>query len=280
MRGIESKHFREKAPGMEERRFVLGLESTGLLGGAAIAELVRGGAPRLRAEHLAGVEATHSERLMPAVHAAMRAAGIGSEQIAAVAVSVGPGSYTGIRIGVMTAKALAFGWGLPVVAVPTLEALTWQAPPAAAWVIPALPARRGAVFGALYRMGQGDPLGWERPVPPGRWTPLELLAPLAADEAGGTFCVVGEGAGVVHRWLETQAGKPFRGRAVAEHWSMGHLRPSSIALLGATRFGSGQGQEPLAVEPIYLRETEAERRAAVPGGAGEGKNGDIGLPQG
>ncbi|BAS28668.1 hypothetical protein LIP_2839 [Limnochorda pilosa] len=256
---------------------MLGLESSGRLGGTAVAELRPGAAPALRAEHLAGVEATHSERLMPALERAMEAAGVDRGEVAAVAVTAGPGSYTGIRIGVMTAKALAFGWGLPLVPVLTLDALAWQAGAVADWVVPVLPARRGAYFGALYRAGrQGDPAGWEQPVPPGRWTPEELLRPLAGPGAEGRFCLVGEGAEGFHRWLETGAGAAFQARVVPEYWTLGHLRPGAVALLGAVRLAAGQAAKPMEVEPVYLRETEAERRAAGLEAHDGGKSGVVG----
>jgi len=260
---------RNNLPRSRPRRYVLGLESSGRLGGAAVAEVVEEGIV-LRAEQLAGVEATHSERLMPALQAVMAAAGVEPHQVAAVAVSQGPGSYTGIRIGVMTAKALGFAWEVPVVPVLSLEALAWQARAVpAAWLLPVLPARRGAYFGALYRPGDGEPAQWEQPVPPGRWTPQELLAPLV--ERPGRVCLVGEGAEGFHQWLASEAGAAFRDRVIPAHWSLDHLRPGAVALLGARRWRAGQAQDPTEVLPRYLRETEAERRAA--GGDDEGRKG-------
>lgn len=266
MAGSERDNF----PGRGPRRFILGLESSGRLGGAAVAEVMENRVV-LRAEQLASVEATHSERLMPALQAVMEAAGVEPDQVAAVAVSQGPGSYTGIRIGVMTAKALGFAWQVPLVPVLSLEALAWQARAVAAdWLLPVLPARRGAYFGTLYRpAGDSEPAQWEQPVPPGRWRPQELLAPLAGEQ--GRFCLVGEGAEGFHRWLATEEGAPFRGRAVEAHWSLDHLRPGAVALLGAERWRAGGAHDPLEVLPAYLRETEAERRYA--GSEHEGRSG-------
>lgn len=266
MTGSERHNF----PRSGSRRFVLGLESSGRLGGVAVAEVVEDQVV-LRAEQLASVEATHSERLMPALRAVMEAAAVEPYQVAAVAVSQGPGSYTGIRIGVMTAKALGFTWEVPLVPVLSLEALAWQARAVGAdWLLPVLPARRGAYFGTLYRpAGDGEPARWEQPVPPGRWRPQELLAPLVGDP--GRFCLVGEGAQGFHQWLATEEGAPFRGRAVAPHWSLDHLRPGAVALLGAFRWRAGSAHDPLTVQPAYLRETEAERRAA--GKGDEGRSG-------
>lgn len=265
MTGNERNNFPKSQP----RRFVLGLESSGRLGGAAVAEVVEGRV-LLRAEQLAGVEATHSERLMPALRAVMEAAGVEPSQVAAVAVSQGPGSYTGIRIGVMTAKALGFTWEVPLVPLLSLEGLAWQAQAVMAdWILPVLPARRGAYFGTLYRpTAGGDPAQWEQPVPPGRWRPQELLAPLSEGE--GRFCLVGEGAGAFHRWLATEEGAPFRARATAAHWSLDHLRPGAVALLGAHRWRAGEAHDPLTVKPAYLRATEAERRSAGKGDEGRG----------
>ncbi|WP_274361861.1 tRNA (adenosine(37)-N6)-threonylcarbamoyltransferase complex dimerization subunit type 1 TsaB, partial [Paenibacillus thermotolerans] len=104
-------------------------------------------------------ERNHSVRLLPELETLMKSSGLSPRDLRAVAVGRGPGSYTGVRIGVTAAKTLAWSLGLPLYAVSSLEALSlggWRAaaeaaqPSAPAWVVPALDARRGQAFTAIY----------------------------------------------------------------------------------------------------------------------------------
>ena len=100
-------------------------------------------------------EANHARLLAVYIDELLRSKGMGKGDVDAVAVSSGPGSYTGLRIGVSTAKGLAYGWGVPLVSGPTLEVLSavclQQAHiPEDAWLCPMLDARRMEVYTALY----------------------------------------------------------------------------------------------------------------------------------
>ncbi|HEX9007418.1 MAG TPA: tRNA (adenosine(37)-N6)-threonylcarbamoyltransferase complex dimerization subunit type 1 TsaB, partial [Bacteroidota bacterium] len=103
----------------------------------------------------------HAERIMGFVEKAVTAAG-GLHTIDAIAVSIGPGSFTGLRIGLSVAKGLAYAADLKIVAVPTLEAIAWRLLRAGAVapgerILTVLPARRGEAFGAYYRVVGGAP---------------------------------------------------------------------------------------------------------------------------
>ena len=136
----------------------------------------------------------HSRELMPAIAGAMDDAGVGWAELDAVAVGVGPGAFTGLRIGVATARALAHANGLPVRAVSSLAALAAGIDDRL--VLPLIDARRGELFGALYEDGHER---WE----PFVATPDDLaerlqtaaLAPLAAGDGSLRFKEVMEGAG-------------------------------------------------------------------------------------
>ena len=98
---------------------------------------------------------THSETLLPMVESVLKTAGITVDDVDLFACSVGPGSFTGVRIGVSTVKGLAFGKNKPCVAVSTLEALAENLIPAKGILCPVMNARRGQVYNALFRYENG-----------------------------------------------------------------------------------------------------------------------------
>lgn len=95
----------------------------------------------------------HTALLAPQIKALLEAAAVKPKELAAIAVSSGPGSYTGLRVGSSTAKGMAYSLGIPVLAVPTLFALGQAALerfPEASWILPMIDARRREVYAALY----------------------------------------------------------------------------------------------------------------------------------
>lgn len=121
------------------------------------------------AERDVSTERNHSVHLLPEIEALTRGLGLRPRDLRAVAVGCGPGSYTGVRIGVTAAKTFAWALGLPVYAVSSLEALAygaWRDAAAAsptvrapAWVAPALDGRRGQAYTALFAAGVGAAAG-------------------------------------------------------------------------------------------------------------------------
>jgi tRNA threonylcarbamoyladenosine biosynthesis protein TsaB len=180
----------------------------------------------------------HASELMPAVVDAMGRAGVGWTDLAAIAVGVGPGAFTGLRIGIATARALAAANGLPLRRVSSLAALA--AGIDAPLRLPLIDARRGEVFGALYE--GGEPL-W----PPFAAPPGELLACLR--EAGFRPLAAGDGS-IRFRGMLEEAGIP-----VEPDDSEAHV----VRALHVCRLGAGAPDEPPeAVLPEYLREPDAK----------------------
>src|SRR5262245_52075822 len=101
---------------------------------------------------------SHARTLLPLIDAALAAAGVGLRQLDLLAVSIGPGSFTGLRIGLSVAKGLALATGLPVVGVPTLEAYALHVGPRPGLICPVLDARKGEVYGAVFRWQGGESL--------------------------------------------------------------------------------------------------------------------------
>jgi tRNA threonylcarbamoyladenosine biosynthesis protein TsaB len=203
----------------------------------------------LRGEALLGELTTtgarpHSERLLPAVDRVLAGAGVTLAEVGAFAVSIGPGSFTGLRIGVATLKGLAFGSQAPVAAVSTLAALARAAGDGQEPVVALLDARRGEVYAAAFRRaGEApDPL-----LPPGVYTPAQLASVLPA-----RCRLVGEGAGLVGPALVRALGAGVGCEPA--------LAPAAeqVAELGARLLAQGGGIDVEALVPSYLRRAEAE----------------------
>ena len=108
---------------------------------------------RLVALYTVNTDNTHSETLLPMIRDALKSADIGAEEIDAYAVSHGPGSFTGVRIGVATVKGLAFGKGKPCVEVSTIEALAENLEGFSGIICPVMNARRGQVYTGIFKDG-------------------------------------------------------------------------------------------------------------------------------
>ena len=140
---------------------VLGLDtSTALLsaavldGGRLVAECVR---ESIQAGDRRPGRSNHAEGLIPLIDEVLQRAGTDFSSLSLVGVAVGPGSFTGLRIGISTAKGLVYGSDTPVVGVRTLEAAAYRVPGAdsTTFICPMLDARKGEVYGALYRRTAG-----------------------------------------------------------------------------------------------------------------------------
>ena len=125
--------------------YILGIETSTKTGSVAIAS-----EKSVIAQYSLNIEVTHSERLMATVDRVLKDTGIVMSQFDGFAVAVGPGSFTGLRIGLSTVKGLALATGKPVAAVPTLNGLAWNLPYSAYPVPPLLDARKNEVYAALY----------------------------------------------------------------------------------------------------------------------------------
>ncbi len=224
---------------------VLGVETSTMQGGVA---LVR--KDRLMSEYLLNVETTHSERLLPAIDRMLRDAGVGLDAVSGFAVSIGPGSFTGLRIGLSTVKGLAYASGLPVVGVPTLEALAWSAPFAAFQVCPVLDARKEEVYAALFRFEQGLLV---------RLMGDTALAPEAlCSKIRKPTLFLGDGLPIYGALFRRILGD----RMLVPPLASRGARPACVAELGRQRLERGERDTTDSLVPRYLRPSQAELRQA------------------
>ena len=201
------------------------------------------------AEHALPMRGSHARTLMPLIDAALAAAGLALGELDLLAVSIGPGSFTGLRIGLSVAKGFALATGLPVVGVPTLEAYARTAGPRPDTICPVLDARKGEVYAAAYR-----------------WRGADLECVFAATaiaperfaaSVGGPCRLVGDGVDAYAELWRRALGD------AAELIPLAALPPSGavVARLGIARTRAAGADDLARLEPRYCRPCEAELSA-------------------
>lgn len=189
----------------------------------------------------------HVETLMPAVDFLCRHAEVALDEVGAVAVDVGPGLFSGLRVGVAAAKALAQALRVPVVGVTSLDLLAFPVRHSSRLIVAAIDARRGELFYAFYRQVPG---GAQRLTPYHLGSPEELVSELVA---GGEECLfVGDGARRYPDLLTETAHSESGGAATAN--------PSAAALVELAHPLAVREEfvQPWQLEPLYLRRSDAE----------------------
>ena len=129
---------------------ILALDTSTLVSSVAIAS-----SEKLIAELILQTKLTHSEVLMPHIEQILAMTKLEKADLTGIAVSIGPGSFTGLRIGLAAAKGMAYALKLPIVGVSTLEALAYHYPIPNIYIAPLLDAQKGNVYMALYRWEKG-----------------------------------------------------------------------------------------------------------------------------
>jgi tRNA threonylcarbamoyladenosine biosynthesis protein TsaB len=182
-------------------------------------------------------------RLLPLIDEVLARAGLKLAQVDLMAVTRGPGSFTGLRVGMATVQGLALAAAIPVVAVSTLEALALQAA-AEGEVAPMIDARRGEVYSAVYRVAAGNPV---------LVAPEEALAPqTAARRIEGPCILIGSGVEVYREVLTAALGD----RAVLAPSQHHALRAASVGRLALKRIAEAVPAGELI--PRYLRAADAK----------------------
>ena len=217
---------------------LLVMDTSGPVCGVAVME-----DEKVLCEYTAQNRNTHSANLMPMAEAALLSAGKTIGEMDAIAAVTGPGSFTGVRIGVATAKGLAHGAGIPCIPVDALEALSLSAGGFDGVVCPIQDARAGQVYGAAFRDGKrltaDEPLKLE-----------DFLEKILT--FGERFLFLGDGA-PVHREkiLETLGEK-----AVFAPAHLNYLRPSAAGVLALR---SEKRTDYLNLQATYLRPPNAQK---------------------
>ena len=221
---------------------ILGIETAGSQVGCAI-----GGHEGVLASAHAGKGRRHAENLAPQIDFVRRQAGIELGDLGAVAVDVGPGLFTGLRVGIATAVAISHALGVPMIPITSPDLMAFPARWSSRLIVTALDARRGELFTALFRKVPG---GIQRVREVNVCTPDDLAAELeVADEPA---LLVGDGA---LRYADT-----FHDIRRIEMAEQGLAQPSarSLVQLAHARAMREEFVQPWEVEPVYLRKPDAE----------------------
>jgi tRNA threonylcarbamoyladenosine biosynthesis protein TsaB len=222
---------------------LLALETATLAGGAALLD-----DGRLVGESRLDIALTHSERLMAVVDRLLQDCGCDVADLDALAVSIGPGSFTGLRVGVATAKGLALALEIEVAPVPTLDALAATLPFADAPVCPLIAARRGEVYCSLYR--------WTGSRMERQWDYLALPPEAAVARLDAPVIVLGDGLAACRPYLARL------GPGVREAGPVHALpSPAVVGALGHAILAASGGIPAEQLVPLYLRPSEAELKA-------------------
>jgi len=188
---------------------------------------------------------THSRTLLLMAESLLKNLGITISDIGLVAVARGPGSFTGIRIGVSAAKGLAWGADIDVCGVSTLEAMAYQTPGSGVILCPVMDARRSQVYNALFKWRGGSPVR----INEDRAISLEALA---ADlkKLGEPVLLIGDGAAMSHCYLSA-LGISCRIAPNLMRWQTAY--GVALAAVDANHIRA------IELEPVYLRPSQAER---------------------
>lgn len=207
----------------------------------------------ITAEYTVNHKKTHSQTLLPMIDEVCRMAETEPESFDAIAVSGGPGSFTGLRIGSATAKGLGQALGIPLVHVPTLDAMAYNMYGTDMLICPIMDARRSQVYTGIYSFEAGR---LTVHMPSSAMAVGELLERL--EEIRRRTVFIGDGIPVFREFIDENAGFEHEFAPAG----INRQRASSVALLGAEYFAAGRTVTASEHLPDYLRVSQAERERA------------------
>jgi len=221
---------------------VLAIETATVAGSVAIIDDSAGLIGEVRMD----VKVVHAERLMPSIEWLLKASGIQIDDIDAFAVSIGPGSFTGLRIGLSTAKGFSYSTGKPVMPVPTLDAFARTLPFCSYIICPMLDARKNQVYAALYQWNGSvcSKIMAETAI-----SPADLLNKLS-----GTAVFMGDGVKIYGRLISDT----LRDKAVFAPASRMSPSASTVGEIALEQLKQGIVVDPVSLVPFYIRKSEAE----------------------
>ena len=226
---------------------ILAIDSSSLVASVAVVE-----DDIMVAEYTINHKKTHSQTLLPMIDEISKMAEIDLSEVDAIAVSGGPGSFTGLRIGSATAKGLGLVWKKPLVHVPTVDAMAYNLYGTDKLICPMMDARRSQTYTGLYQFVSGE---------------LDIVMEQCAisvdeliekiNEVGREVIFLGDGVPVYKQALEEKL-------TVGYTYAPAHMnrqRAGAVAVLGQQYFTKGQYETAAEHEPNYLRQSQAEREA-------------------
>ena len=188
---------------------------------------------------------THSRRLMPMIDSLLHCQSLRLSEIDGFATTIGPGSFTGLRIGISTLKGLVAATGKPVAAISTLEALAHQCTVDTDLICPLLDARKKEVYYCFYKR---TPDGLKALTSERNATPATAI-----EQIESACAFIGDGAVAYRELIRSILGR----NAIFARDTENAIRASTVAVLANKRFMVGDTDDPFSLAPHYIRESDA-----------------------
>lgn len=224
---------------------ILALDSSGLVASVAVTE-----DDNLLGEYTINYKKTHSQTLLPMLDEVAKMIELDLKTVDAIAVSAGPGSFTGLRIGSATAKGLALALDKKIVSVPTVDALAYNIWNCTDVICPLMDARRQQTYTGLYTFEDGR----MQTLLPQCVVQIEEIINKVND-MGKPVVLLGDGVPVFADFIAQHCKVPYQ-------YAPAHCnkqRAASVAALGAILYGEGKAEPAAEHKPDYLRLSQAER---------------------
>lgn len=224
---------------------ILALDSSGLVASVAVAE-----DDNLLGEYMINYKKTHSQTLLPMLDEVTKMIELDLKTIDVIAVSAGPGSFTGLRIGSATAKGLGLALDKKIVSVPTVDALAYNIWNCRDVICPLMDARRQQAYTGLYTFEEGG----LQTIRPQCVVQIEEIIE-NVNKVGKPVVFLGDGVPVFRDYIEAHCEVPHR-------YAPAHCnkqRAASVAALGAILYDEGKAEKAADHKPEYLRLSQAER---------------------
>ncbi len=229
---------------------ILAIDSSGMTASAAIVD-----DEKVIAEFTVNNKKTHSQTLLPMIEQVVQMSGLAMQQIDAIAVAGGPGSFTGLRIGSATAKGIGLALDKPLVHIPTLEAMAYSGYGFSGLVCPMMDARRNQVYTGIYSTDRQKQV--MAPQTEQMALPVEeIIAMLNAQ--GEAVLLLGDGADAYKEVLTEKLSIPY---LFAPSY-MSRQRAAMVGYAALEYVRSGRTESAEAHRPDYLRVSQAERERA------------------
>ncbi|CRZ35451.1 tRNA threonylcarbamoyladenosine biosynthesis protein TsaB [Herbinix hemicellulosilytica] len=227
---------------------ILALDSSGLVASVAVAS-----EEALLAEYTFNYKKTHSQTLLPMLDEVVRMLDLDLADIDAIAVTAGPGSFTGLRIGSATAKGLGLALKKPIVSVPTLDCMAYNLYGTDMLICPMMDARRDQIYTGLYEFSNDE----FKVITPQKAVSIDEIIE-EVNKTGRKTVFLGDGVPVHKEKITRQITTEY----VFAPVHMNRQRAGSLAALGIEYFKAGRIESAADHQPVYLRMSQAERERA------------------
>lgn len=230
--------------------YILGIDTSSIVATAALLS-----EEKLICEHIINNEKNHSQKMMGVIDGVMSDSGMDLNMVDAIAVAKGPGSFTGIRIGMACAQGIAHALNKPIIGVNTLDGLGYNFMNSTSLLCPVIDAQRKEVYTCLFKWNKGEMIRlWDY-----KMERVEKLADALAS-LKSDIIIMGDGIYLIEEHIEElKADNPQLSIKIS-HPAFLMPRASSIAAVGLKEYKMGRVDSCFSVKPFYIRKSNAEEK--------------------